>query len=56
MSADFLKRTRTSATIRAISEQLTSYANDNVVTEEELKKVLELVKDEVKLTQLIPLL
>lgn len=53
MSGDFLKRSRTSATIRAISEQLTSYADNHVIKEDELKKVLELVRDEVKLIQLL---
>lgn len=56
MTADFLKRTRVSATIRQISDKLTEYVNSNEVKEEEIKKVLELVCNKERLLELIPYL
>lgn len=53
---DVFKNQRTSANIKDIADTLTKYVNNNVITEEELKKVVELVHDRPKLTQLIKLL
>lgn len=53
---DFLKSKRTQSNINAIAEQLTEYVNNNTISEEELTKILGLVRDEVRLQQLIPLL
>lgn len=53
---DFLKSKRTQGNIKAIADQLIEYVNKGRISEEELIKILGLVRDEVRLTQLIPLL
>lgn len=53
---DVFKNKRTAANIKTIADTLTNYVNNNIIKEEELVKVVELVKDRPKLTQLIKLL
>lgn len=56
MAMDFLKTSRTNANIKAIGDQLKNYLDNKIISEEELSKLLDLVRDKVRLTQLIPYL
>lgn len=56
MSLDFLKNSRTNANIKAIGDQLTQYVNESAISEEELSKILDLVRNKKRFLELIPYL
>lgn len=56
MAIDFLKTSRTNANIKAIGDWLKNYIDNKIISEEELSKILDLVRNEERLTQLIPYL